>query len=60
MNKFFLFARRRFIPVFNQEVISIRTFARSKHYRNIVSVTTSNEVRLIGIFDEEAYEQPAV
>ncbi|MDJ0677774.1 MAG: hypothetical protein QNJ36_20730 [Calothrix sp. MO_167.B42] len=50
-----LFAHRQFIPIFDSEVISIRTFARSKHYRNIVSVTTSNEVLLIAIFDEEAY-----
>ncbi len=49
-----LFAHGKFIPIFNSEVISIRTFAGSKHYKNIVSLTTSNEVLLIAIFDEEA------
>lgn len=50
-----LFVRRQFIPIFDSEVISIRTFARSRHYKNITSVTTSNEVVLIATFDEEAY-----
>jgi len=50
-----LFARRRFIPIFDDEVISIRTFSRSRHYQSIVSVTTANEVLLIAIFDEESY-----
>ncbi|MBD2448051.1 hypothetical protein H6G76_12910 [Nostoc sp. FACHB-152] len=50
-----LFARRKFTNIFDSEVISIRTFARSKHYRNITSITTSNEVVLIATFDEEAY-----
>ena len=49
-----LFTHGKFIPIFNSEVISIRTFASSKHYKNIVSLTTSNEVVLIAIFDEEA------
>ncbi|MEH2411624.1 hypothetical protein [Nostoc sp.] len=49
-----LFAHGKFIPIFNSEVISIRTFAGSRHYKNIVSLTTSNEVLLIAIFDEEA------
>lgn len=49
-----LFAHGKFIPIFNSEVISIRTFAGSKHYKNIVSLTTSNEVLLIAIFDEGA------
>ncbi len=38
----------------HSEVISIRTFAGSKHYKNIVSLTTPNEILLIAIFDEEA------
>lgn len=50
-----LFANRRFIPIFDNEVISIRTFSRSQHYKNVISVTTSNEVVLIAVFDEEAY-----
>ncbi|MBG1243369.1 hypothetical protein [Nostoc sp. NZL] len=49
-----LFAHGKFIPIFNSEVISIRTFAGSKHYKNIVSLTTPNEILLIAIFDEEA------
>lgn len=49
-----LFERRRFIPLFHDEVISIRTFSRSQHYRNVVSITTSDEVILIAIFDDEA------
>ncbi len=52
--KVLLFAHGEFIPIFNSEVISIRTFAGSKHYKNIVSLTTCNEVLLIAIFDEEA------
>lgn len=48
-----LFAHNTFTPVFDGEVISIRTFSGSKHYRNIISLTTSNEVLLIAIFDEE-------
>lgn len=47
-----LFAHNTFTPVFYGEVISIRTFSGSKHYRNIISLTTSNEVLLIAIFDE--------
>jgi hypothetical protein len=47
-----LFAHNTFTPVFDGEVISIRTFSGSKHYRNIISLTTSNEVLLIAIFDE--------
>lgn len=47
-----LFAHKTFTPVFDGEVISIRTFSGSKHYRNIISLTTSNEVLLIAIFDE--------
>jgi hypothetical protein len=50
-----LFARRRFIPLFHDEVISIRTFPNSQHYRNIISLTTSDKVTLIAIFDDEAY-----
>lgn len=47
-----LFAHNKFTPVFDGEVISIRTFSGSQHYRNIISLTTSNEVLLIAIFDE--------
>jgi len=48
-----LFARKHFIPIFDGEVISIRTFPRSKHYQRLVSVTTADEVILIAIFDDE-------
>jgi hypothetical protein len=47
-----LFAHSRFIPLFHDEVISIRTFPRSRHYHNVVCITTSDEVRLITIFDD--------
>ncbi|MEA5417596.1 hypothetical protein VB712_00070 [Spirulina sp. CCNP1310] len=49
-----LFANCKFIPLFHDEVISIRTFSRSRHYRNIVSITTSDEIKLIAIFDDKA------
>ncbi|MGB3514836.1 MAG: hypothetical protein WBA43_00165 [Elainellaceae cyanobacterium] len=49
-----LFAHGKFIPLFHDEVVSIRTFSRSQHYRNVVSITTSDEVILIAIFDDEA------
>ncbi|MDF5727047.1 MAG: hypothetical protein PUP92_03200 [Rhizonema sp. PD38] len=53
--KIILFAHKSFIPILNSEVISIRTFSRSRHYQNIVSITTANEILLIAIFDEEGY-----
>ncbi len=53
-----LFAGGKFIPIYDDEVISIRTFSRSKYYRNIVSITTANEVLLIAIFDDDIYSSP--
>jgi hypothetical protein len=47
-----LFAHGKFIPIFNDEVISIRTFPNSKYYKNIISLTTSEEIRLISVLDE--------
>ena len=53
--KILLFANGKFISIFEGEVISIRTFSRSKHHKNIVSITTSDQIFLIAIFDDEAY-----
>lgn len=52
-----LFAHQEFRQVFDKEVISIRTFSRSRYHRSIVSITTANEVVLIALFDEEAYSK---
>lgn len=49
-----LFADGQFISIFDGEVISIRTFPNSKYYKNIISVTTSEEIRLISILDESS------
>lgn len=54
-DKVLLFAHGQFIPIFHGEAISIRTFPNSKHYNNIISITTSDYVSLIVIFDDEAY-----
>ncbi|PZV26207.1 MAG: hypothetical protein DCF12_11075 [Snowella sp.] len=53
--KILLFANGKFISIFEGEVISIRTFSRSKYHKNIVSITTSDQIFLIAIFDDEAY-----
>jgi hypothetical protein len=50
-----LFAKKKFIPIFNDEVISIRTFPSSLHYNNMISITTSDEILLISIFDDDMY-----
>jgi hypothetical protein len=52
-----LFAHRKFIPLFHDEVISIRTFSYAQHYRNVVSITTSDKVILVAIFDDDAIMQ---
>jgi hypothetical protein len=53
--KVLLFAKRKFIPIFDDEVISIRTFPNSLHYNNIVSITTSEKILLISIFDDDIF-----
>lgn len=50
-----LFANRQFIPVFDGEAISIRSFSRSKHYKNLISITTADEVLLIAVCDEASF-----
>ena len=47
-----LFTGGKFVPIFNDEVISIRTFPNSKYYKNIISLTTSEEILLISVLDE--------
>jgi hypothetical protein len=47
-----LFTGGRFVPIFDDEVISIRTFPNSKYYKNIISLTTSEEILLFSVLDE--------
>jgi hypothetical protein len=46
-----LFAHNEWFPIHESEVISIRTFPRSRRYRNTVIMTTEEGVLIAGVFD---------
>lgn len=51
-HRILLFSRNDWFPILESEVISVRTFPRSRRYRNIVALTTENGVIIVGLFDE--------
>lgn len=51
----FLFANERWWSIMESAVLSIRTFPRSKRFRNLVALTTEEGLHLVGLFDEDSY-----
>lgn len=54
-NRVFLFAHGRWWPLMESAVLSIRTFPRSKSFRNLVALTTEEGLHLVGLFDDDGY-----
>ncbi len=46
-NRVFLFARERWFPLVDRDVLSIRTFPTSQKFRNIVSIATDDGLYLV-------------
>ncbi len=47
-----LFSGGEFHPIIKSEVLSIRTFLRSKRYKNVVTITGEDGILITGFFDE--------
>ena len=50
-----LFANGNFLPIINSSVLSVRTFMRSKRYKNIVAITREDGVLVTSFFEENVY-----
>ena len=54
-----LFAHHDWFPIHESEAISVRTFPRSRRYRNTIVITTEEGILIAGLFDEAfASEEP--
>lgn len=51
-NQVLLFAQNEWFHVFESEVLSVRTFPRSKRFRNIVIITNEEGIWIISLFDD--------
>lgn len=51
MNSVQLFTDDAWLPLLDSPALSVRTFPRSRRYRNLVSVVTEEGLFLIGLFD---------
>ncbi len=49
-----LFSDHNWYPIQETDVISVRTFPRSRRYRNVVAMTLEDGLMLVGLFDEKA------
>jgi hypothetical protein len=59
-NRVLLFAHNDWFPIQESEAISVRTFPRSRRYRNTVLITTEEGILIVGLFDETSAFEPAV
>ena len=51
----YLFAKNELIQLIDSGVLSVRTFGRSRRYKNIVLLTTENAILLMSVFDDSHY-----
>jgi hypothetical protein len=48
----FLFSNGEWFHILDAEVLTVRTFPRSKRFQNMVAITTEEGIWLIGLFDD--------
>lgn len=50
-----LFANQEWYPIIESEAISVRTFPRSRRFKNLVAITLEDGVLLVGLFDDSTF-----
>jgi hypothetical protein len=56
-NRVLLLADDEWLPVEESEVISVRTFPRSRRFQNVVALTKEDGLLLVALFDEAPFTQ---
>ena len=51
-----LFADDEFYPIVNSEVLSVRTFIKSRRYKNVVAIAREDGVLITGLFQDHIEE----
>jgi hypothetical protein len=51
-----LFANGEFYSVVNSEVLSVRTFIKSRRYKNVVAIAREDGVLITGLFQDHIEE----